>query len=129
MKNRVRSKLAEIRVNRGIAAADLARRVGVTRQTVYSIEAGNYVPNTEVALRLARELEVPVEDLFSLVQTQRATNSSIPADYLSTVKASKGQAVRLGHVGGKWVSVPASAAPYFLPEADGVVTGKERVAV
>ena len=46
--------------------ADLARSVDVSRQTIYAIEAGTYVPNTEVALNLARELEVTVEELFSL---------------------------------------------------------------
>jgi molybdate-binding protein/DNA-binding XRE family transcriptional regulator len=129
MKNRVRSKLAEIRSSRGIAAAEIAKRVGVTRQTIYAIEAGNYVPNTEVALRLARELEVPVEELFTLAQADSAGAATLPAEYLSPSKASKGQAVRLGQVGNKWVSVPVSASPYFLPEADGIVTDRTRVAV
>jgi len=129
MKNRVRSKVAEIRTSRGIAAADIAKRVGVTRQTIYAIEAGNYVPNTEVALRLARELEVPVEELFTLAQPALAGTASLPAEYLSPSKANKGQAVCLAQVGAKWVSVPVSASPYFLPEADGVVTDRNRVAV
>ncbi len=38
----------------------------MSRQTIYAIEAGTYVPNTEVALNLARELEVTVDELFSL---------------------------------------------------------------
>lgn len=46
--------------------ADLAERVGVTRQTIHSIEKGKYKPTIELALRLARELEVAVEDLFEL---------------------------------------------------------------
>jgi putative molybdopterin biosynthesis protein len=49
-----------------VGASDLARRVHVSRQTIYAIEAGTYVPNTEVALNLARELEVTVDELFSL---------------------------------------------------------------
>jgi putative molybdopterin biosynthesis protein len=129
MKNRVRSKLADIRNSRGIAASAIAKRVGVTRQTIYAIEAGNYVPNTEVALRLARELEVSVEELFTLAHAESAGAASLPAEYLSPARASKGQAVRLGQVGDKWVSVPVSASPYFLPEADGVITERTRVAV
>jgi len=129
MKNKVRSKLAEIRNSRGVAAAEIAKRVGVTRQTIYAIEAGNYVPNTEVALRLARELEVPVEELFSLASADVAGAASLPAEYLSPSKAGKGQAVRLGQVGTKWVSVPVSASPYFLPEADGIIADRTRVAV
>jgi molybdate-binding protein/DNA-binding XRE family transcriptional regulator len=129
MKTRVRSKLAEIRSRRGVAAAEIARRVGVTRQTIYAIEAGNYVPNTEVALRLARELEVSVEDLFALDQLRDQGVASMPAEFLSASKAARGQAVRLGQVGTKWVSVPVSASPYFLPEADGVLTERGRVAL
>ena len=121
--------MAEIRGSRGIAAAEIAKRVGVTRQTIYAIEAGNYVPNTEVALRLARELEVPVEELFSLAQADVAGAASLPAEFLSPSKATRGQAVRLGQVGAKWVSVPVSASPYFLPEADGIVTDRTRVAI
>ena len=58
MKTRVKNRLAQIRKSRGIGAADLALRVEVSRQTIYAIEAGTYVPNTEVALHLARELGV-----------------------------------------------------------------------
>ena len=58
--------LREIRERRGIPAAALAKHVGVTRQTIYAIEAGDYVPNTTVALQLARILEVSVGELFSL---------------------------------------------------------------
>ena len=66
MKTRVENRLAQIRKSRGVGASDLARRVNVSRQTIYAIEAGTYVPNTEVALNLARELEVTVDELFSL---------------------------------------------------------------
>jgi putative transcriptional regulator len=50
----------------GMTQADLAERVGVTRQTIHSIEKGKYKPTIELALRLARELGVAVEDLFEL---------------------------------------------------------------
>lgn len=129
MKKSVRSKLTEIRSSRGIAAADIANRVGVTRQTIYAIEAGNYVPNTEVALRLARELEVSVEDLFALEQGSEHGVASIQAEFLSTSRPSKWQAVQLGQVGTRWVGAPVSASPYFLPEADGVMIESGRVAV
>jgi putative transcriptional regulator len=46
--------------------AQLAERVGVTRQTIHSIETGKYKPTIELALRLAQELGVAVEDLFEL---------------------------------------------------------------
>ncbi len=45
---------------------DLADRVGVTRQTIHSIETGKYRPTVELALRLARALGATVEELFEL---------------------------------------------------------------
>ena len=128
MKSHVLSKLSEIRTLRGMAAAELAKRVGVTRQTIYAIEAGNYVPNTEVALRLAHELEVPVGDLFTLAQPEAKGVNALRAEYLSPQKPKSGQAVRLARVGRRRVSVPVSASPYFLPEADGVLSPDGRVA-
>jgi putative molybdopterin biosynthesis protein len=121
--SRVQTNLATIRKARGVGAADLAKRVGITRQTIYAIEAGTYLPNTEVTLRLARELEVSVEELFSLPQERQEELSAATAEYLSQGKLTNGQAVRVCRVGAKWVSVPVDARPYHLPEADAVVTG------
>lgn len=44
--------------------ADLARRVGVTRQTVIAIEQGRYSPSLEVAFRIAAVFGVPLEKVF-----------------------------------------------------------------
>lgn len=44
---------------------DLAERVGVTRQTVNAIELGKYSPSLEVAFRIARVFDLPLEDVFS----------------------------------------------------------------
>jgi putative transcriptional regulator len=44
----------------------LARRVGVTRQTIIALEAGRYVPSLLLAVRLARVFGVAVETLFVL---------------------------------------------------------------
>ncbi|MBE7157640.1 MAG: helix-turn-helix domain-containing protein [Rhodospirillales bacterium] len=61
----MQTSLKRIREQRGLAAASLAHRIGVERQTIYAIEAGTYVPNTTIALRLAAVLETTVEQLFS----------------------------------------------------------------
>jgi putative transcriptional regulator len=45
---------------------ELADKVGVTRQTIFSIEKGRYNPSVGLALRLARALGVRVEDLFEI---------------------------------------------------------------
>lgn len=49
-----------------LTQAELADRVGVSRRSINSIERGHYVPSTVLAIRLARELGVPVESLFVL---------------------------------------------------------------
>ncbi len=131
MKPNVHNRLAEIRKSRGIGASDLARRVDVSRQTIYAIEAGTYIPNTEVALRLARELEVTVDELFALESSASAIPESISMELLSSAESKSkseaarvewdGQPVRICRVGSRWVSVPVSATPYYLPEADGVI--------
>ena len=121
METRVENRLAQIRKSRGVGAADLARRVHVSRQTIYAIEAGTYVPNTEVALNLARELEVTVDELFSLQEGSRKSPESLAAEMLSATPTAKGQPVRICQIGSHWVSVPVSAAPYYMPEADGII--------
>ena len=52
----------------GLTQQDLAARVGVTRQTILSIEKGNYNPSVGLAIRLARVFGVSVEDLFALAE-------------------------------------------------------------
>jgi len=52
--------------NGELTQQQLADRVGVTRQTIISIEKGRYKPSVELALRLARTFGVRVEDLFTL---------------------------------------------------------------
>lgn len=46
--------------------ADLARKVGVTRQTIVALEANKYVPSLMLALKIAWVYDVPVEELFTL---------------------------------------------------------------
>jgi putative transcriptional regulator len=49
--------------------ADLAERIGVTRQTVIAIEQGKYSPSLEVAFQIAHVLGVPLDDVFQYPQT------------------------------------------------------------
>lgn len=44
---------------------ELARKVGVTRQTIIAMEQGKYSPSLELAFRIARVFGVPLEDVFS----------------------------------------------------------------
>lgn len=49
----------------GITQAELAEAIGVSRQTVISIEKGNYVPSVLLAMKIANFFETNVEDIFS----------------------------------------------------------------
>src|SRR5215471_19532925 len=126
MKTNIHNRVGEIRKSRGVGASELARRVNVSRQTIYAIEAGNYVPNTEVALHLARELEVSIDELFMLGEDREKAPKSIAAEVLSGSLVEKGQSVRVCQVGARWISVPVSASPYYMPEADGVIKTASR---
>jgi len=126
VKPQIQNRVAQVRKSRGIGASDLARRVHVSRQTIYAIEAGTFVPNTEVALHLARELEVPVDELFSLQDGAQASPEALTAEMLSAAEPAAGQPVRICQVGSRWVSVPVSASPYYMPEADGIVRQTKR---
>jgi putative molybdopterin biosynthesis protein len=121
VKTHVENRLAQIRKSRGVGASDLARRVHVSRQTIYAIEAGTYVPNTEVALNLARELEVTIDELFALQGGAQQSPESLASEVLSAETPAKGQPVRICQIGSRWVSVPVSASPYYMPEADGII--------
>jgi putative transcriptional regulator len=60
------NRLREVRDERGWTQAELAARIGVSRKTVNTIENRVFVPSTLIALKLARVLEVPVDELFSI---------------------------------------------------------------
>ena len=45
---------------------DLAKRLGVTRQTIISIEQGKYIASLPLALKMAKEFGVSVENIFTL---------------------------------------------------------------
>jgi len=117
-----RTALNEIREERGVSAAQLAKMAGVSRQTIYAIEAGDYVPNTALALHLARLLEVRVEDLFQLEAEPPGAPPPVRVDLLdSHDMGRKGQAVQLCRVGKRMMAISATAQPMMLPFADGVV--------
>jgi putative transcriptional regulator len=60
------NRLRVARAERGLSQDELARLAGVTRQTVSSIETGQYCPSALLAFLLARVLERPVAELFFL---------------------------------------------------------------
>ena len=62
MKNTIRVERAIM----DITQQDLAQAVGVSRQTINSIEAGKYVPSTVLSLKIARYFNKPMENIFQL---------------------------------------------------------------
>jgi putative transcriptional regulator len=60
----ITSTLAAYRQKLGLTQAELADRVGVTRQTIIAIEKGSYAPSVKLAIELARVFSCSVEDLF-----------------------------------------------------------------
>jgi len=62
----LRNRLRELRSQQGLTQVSLAERVGVTRQTIISVEKGKFVPSVKLALRLAGTLGTPLEDVFWL---------------------------------------------------------------
>ena len=58
-------KVKEYRQRADLSQAQLAEIIGVKRQAIYDIEAGRYLPNTAIALRLAKHFGCRVEDIFS----------------------------------------------------------------
>ena len=66
MAERLRNRLHELRAERGLTQAALAELVGVSRKTINTVENGVFVPSTVLALKLARALGRPVEQIFAL---------------------------------------------------------------
>lgn len=60
----MRNTLKELREAAGLSQQDCAQRLGVTRQTVISIEKGHFDPRLSLAMRIAREFHRPIEEIF-----------------------------------------------------------------
>ena len=62
---RVTNDIRRLRFDRSeMTQAELADRIGVTRQTVIAIEQGRYSPTLEMAFRIARAFDVALDDVF-----------------------------------------------------------------
>ena len=62
MKNNIRVERAVLRISQ----QQLAEAVGVSRQTIYAIENGKFIPSTELALKISAYFEKTVNELFQL---------------------------------------------------------------
>lgn len=66
MSDTVRNQVREMRTGRGWTQEQLAERVGVSRQSINSIERNRYVPSLPLALKFARVFECPTDEIFKL---------------------------------------------------------------
>lgn len=67
MKNRIE----EIRKEKGIRQEDFAKALGVSRQTISSLETGRYNPSILLAYKIARYFELTIEDVFLFEEDER----------------------------------------------------------
>ena len=63
----MRNSLSELRSERGLSQQALADLLGVSRQTIISIEKGRFDPSLPLAFRIARTFNCTIEDVFSPV--------------------------------------------------------------
>jgi len=117
---------------------DLASQVGVSRQTLSSIEAGTTIPSTQIALALARALQCRVEDIFALEDDAKVIEAQFVRDVgvqgaLSNPSSPASRIrVAIGQVGKQWIARSLDGEQTFAPgtPADGIATapvGKTRV--
>lgn len=66
MKNNIKVQRA---VNK-LTQAELASKIGVSRQTINAMEKGKYIPSTLLALKLSKLFEIPVESIFQLEENE-----------------------------------------------------------
>ncbi|EOS60738.1 hypothetical protein C815_01070 [Firmicutes bacterium M10-2] len=60
----MKNRLEALRKERGLKQEDLAKALEVSRQTIGSLENGRYNPSIQLAFRIARYFEMPIEDIF-----------------------------------------------------------------
>jgi putative transcriptional regulator len=73
-KSPIGNHLRRLRFEHGEMSQEaLARRVGITRQTVIAIEAGQYAPSLELAMRLAQVFARRVDDVFFWNETRQGS--------------------------------------------------------
>ncbi len=58
------NRIEEIRKDKGIRQEDFARALGVSRQTISSLETGRYNPSIQLAYKIARYFGLTIEEVF-----------------------------------------------------------------
>jgi len=66
----VKTRIAELRKQRKLSQEELSLAVGVTRQTITSIEVGKYTASLVLAYKIARFFELSIEDIFDFSEVE-----------------------------------------------------------
>ncbi|WP_288866963.1 helix-turn-helix transcriptional regulator [uncultured Sneathia sp.] len=62
----MKNKISQLRKQHKITQEELANEVGVTRQTITSIETGKYIASLPLAFKIAKFFDMSIEDIFSI---------------------------------------------------------------
>lgn len=65
MREHITNKVIALRKEMDVTQEDLAKAVGVSRQTIIAIEKGNYIPSLLLGLKIAKFFKQPVEEVFT----------------------------------------------------------------
>jgi putative transcriptional regulator len=60
----MKNKIKVFRAMHDLTQEDLAKKIGVTRQTILAIEKGKYVPSLDLAFKISRHFNVNIEEVF-----------------------------------------------------------------
>jgi molybdate-binding protein/DNA-binding XRE family transcriptional regulator len=117
----VANRLADLRKKHGWSQAELAKKVGITRQAVYAIEANQYLPSTQIALQLSGVLNCQVEDIFRLQDREVVVDAELIGGGSSQKKPMR---VKLAQVGLRMLARPMAELGdilNFVMSADGLI--------
>ncbi len=114
-------RVKEFRLKKGWSQEELAEKIGIKRQAVYDIESGRYLPNTGIALRLARVFGCPVETLF----VEDEAPEYQPVDVIGGPAEPQAR-LALGRIRDRIIGFPLKGPesfPFGLRAADGLMAG------
>ncbi len=126
-KSNVICNVKKFRLKKGWSQQELAETVHVRRQAIYDIESGRYLPNTGIALRLARTFGCRVEDLF----VEQVSPEAEPVHVIDDIDEEPSTRLALGRVRDRLIGLPlhgSESIPFGLRSADGLLNPDKKSA-
>jgi putative molybdopterin biosynthesis protein len=116
----IKCNVKQYRLTKRWSQEELADKIGIQRQAIYDIESGRYLPNTAIALRLARTFGCRVEDLF----VEQEPPDTQPVHVINGEQRPSAR-LALGRVRDRLVGISllgSESIPFGLRPADGLLT-------